>query len=140
MHRSVAATAETDVLLSPPPVPDGEAPITITTKSTSTAGIPREATGKVLKPTVVAAVIDWNQATSSRCSPGIPASAASPKNSSAAPPRITPKVTARMILVVSESRRRRPTRFPARSLITMNPIAPSSDSALTIALTQTLQR
>ena len=41
-----------------------------------------------------------------------------------------------MIFVVSVTRRRRPERLPARSLITMKPIAPRSESTETIALIQ----
>ncbi len=59
--------AVTVVVLSPPPVPEGEAPTNMTTVSRNSELIESPLIGIVLKPTVVLADITWNSEVSHAC-------------------------------------------------------------------------
>ena len=54
--------AAKDVVLIPPPVPPGDAPINISIIITNKLALDINDISKVLKPTVVDAEIDWNKA------------------------------------------------------------------------------
>ena len=122
--RITPRTAEKVVDLMPPPVPEGEAPMTMRRTTRSTEAFARPPVGMVLKPTVVMAVMAWKKAASRRSSTGIRRMEGSVRKMRAVPPALSQKVVQRMILLVRVISRILPRSIRQKSTQTMKPIAP----------------
>jgi hypothetical protein len=121
--------AETLVVLMPPPVPLGEAPMSIASMTTTSPGAVMAPMGMVLNPAVDDALTIWKADERTRSPNGRARRSGSEKNRTAVPAKNTAVVIARMTLEVKVSIRSRSLMLYHTSWATMNPIAPMYDKA-----------